>query len=109
HLPLFCEPLPLEARVEGKTFGASKVLASLHRSSCRDYALWVAHNAAAALETRDENGKFGGWWGAKRHVGMAALPEGAVDYRNDKSELWRHSWTREGSMTSWADAVGAFG
>ncbi len=89
HLSRFCEPLPRRPRAPGKTFGASPAVAMLHRQSCKEYASWVAHNAQAALRTRDENGLFGTWWGApgkgEPEIRAPLLPRGAVDYRNDPS------------------------
>ncbi len=104
HLTLFCEPLPLVPVVPGKTHSAWKTVASLHRQSCREYAVWTAHNAQAALDTRDEEGRFGMWWGAREGVSSAPLPEGAVDYRSDASELLNPVWRRE-SDSSWSTAV----
>lgn len=97
HLTLLCEPLPLEPLVPGKTFAAGKVLARLHGQSCREYATWVAHNARAAVRTKDEEGRFGMWWGADardRSQEVPPLPGGAQDYRNDASELLQPLWLR---------------
>lgn len=96
HLALFCQPLPSEPLIPGKTFAASIELASLHWQSCQSYTPWVAHNAGAALSTRDEQGKFGNWWGAQGYEsGEAEVPptvEGAIDYRNDPSVLAEELW-----------------
>ncbi|KAJ6021851.1 hypothetical protein N7540_007355 [Penicillium herquei] len=64
---------------------------SRHLSRCRAYGPWVEHNARAALMTRDDDGKFGMWWGlpflsvldSEEIVNSSTLPEGAVDYRNE--------------------------
>ncbi|KAH7032327.1 hypothetical protein B0J12DRAFT_680191 [Macrophomina phaseolina] len=94
HLTTFCEPLPLSPAVPGVTFGASRETALLHKQSCKEYAPWVAHNARMALRTRDEEGRFGMWWGAPNWEGKKdeeaeadapELPPGAVDYRNNES------------------------
>lgn len=59
-----------------------------HLRQCRRYGPWVAHNAQAALATRNDEGKFGMWWGRTYPIStdMAAmdssLPAGAVDYSN---------------------------
>ena len=66
-----------------------------HQDRCREYLPWVEHNAQAALETRNEHGQFGMWWGQTYGVQSAAvnntisstlasrtLPRGAIDYRN---------------------------
>ncbi|OMP86544.1 hypothetical protein BK809_0003714 [Diplodia seriata] len=97
HLTLFCEPLPLWPRSPGVTHGADAATAGLHRQSCKEYATWVAHNARAALSTRDDEGRFGMWWGAAAAadddvVEVSLLPLGAVDYRNDEGVLEGGLW-----------------
>ncbi|KAL1635277.1 hypothetical protein SLS58_010314 [Diplodia intermedia] len=99
HLTLFCEPLPLRPRSPGVTHGADAATAALHRQSCKEYAPWVAHNARAALSTRDDEGRFGMWWGAAAAeadddgvVETPSLPLGAVDYRNDEGVLEGGLW-----------------
>ncbi len=92
HLALLCEPLPLRPAVPGKTFCADKELAFLHGQSCKQYSRWVAHNAKAALNTRDERGRFGPWWGVKSGHASEPSPEGATDYRNNASELLHEPW-----------------
>lgn len=86
HFTIFCAPLPMAPAIPGISFGADKDTASLHAQSCREYAAWVAHNAIAAMGTRDDQGKFGMWWGAGKRRGHTdheeQLPTGAVDYRN---------------------------
>lgn len=88
HLTLFCAPLPLAPLIPGKTHGATRAEAMLHRQSCKEYAPWVANNAQAALRTRDKQGRFGMWWGAPKrqedsaHEPDPEIPVGAVDYRN---------------------------
>ncbi|KAI9697156.1 MAG: hypothetical protein M1820_007891 [Bogoriella megaspora] len=93
HLALFCEPLPKEARIPGKTFAARPEERLLHRQSCKEYLPWVSRNAYAALQTRNDDGVFGQWWG---HGGDKAmddyysenpprvpdLHDNATDYRN---------------------------
>lgn len=97
HLTAFCRPLPLRTKWHGLM---SREVVALHERSCKEYTQWVVHNACAALSTRDEEGRFGGWWGAQVDTqtefgGMTKrqekkrgdwreeqLPDGAVDYRN---------------------------
>lgn len=64
HLTEFCASLPTTPVTPGKTHAASRLTASLHRASCDEYAPWVVKNAQAALNTRNERGLFGTWWGA---------------------------------------------
>ncbi|KAK5165913.1 uncharacterized protein LTR77_008837 [Saxophila tyrrhenica] len=104
HLTLLCEPLPLEAVVPGKTHSADRTLAHLHRRSCENYAPWVAHNAKAALETRDKHGRFGMWWGANSELDPAPLPIHSIDYRNNASETFESVWA-PGAGFSWSDSV----
>lgn len=66
-----------------------------HLKQCQAYGPWVEHNALAALETRDDEGKFGMWWGlpfrqtrtSSTSVDSSTLPAGAVDYRNNESHI----------------------
>lgn len=80
HLTAFCGELP-RAGERGER--------DVHRWTCQTYAKWVVRNANAALKTRDEKGRFGGWWGAPYAeriepgtMGDERRKEGAVDYRN---------------------------
>ena len=103
HLSLLCEPLPLKARVPGTTHKVDRALASLHGDRCQSYALWIAHNGKAALKTRDRDGKFGTWWGARYDADVQPLTDGAIDYRNNVSELLGPLWYPEAE--TWAFAV----
>lgn len=90
-----------------------------HRARCRQYRPWIEHNAQAALETRNEHGQFGMWWGqpygAHQHHSAAVndddasdasdavskpdsgnrtyspLPRGAIDYRNHGRQGEEHN------------------
>jgi hypothetical protein len=108
HLTAFCDPLPARPIRPGKTHAATRETAMLHERSCKEYTGWVVHNAQAALRTRDEEGRFGGWWGAldtssspistsmfgERETKWdplvslpnSILPEGAVDHRNTHTD-----------------------
>ncbi|KAJ4351814.1 uncharacterized protein N0V89_007158 [Didymosphaeria variabile] len=91
HLTAFCAPLPTFPARRGKTHYASHDTYDLHRKSCDAYAPWVIRNAQSALGTRDENGKFGAWWGAGNRERQdevdEVLPRDALDYRNDPELL----------------------
>lgn len=98
HFTLFCAQLPVHVlaferdTVDAKDYGA---LQNWHQEMCARYAGWVAHNAHAALRSRDENGRFGMWWDAPQdreygfvpdledHEALVVLPPQAVDYRNE--------------------------
>ena len=83
HLVHFCESLPSRPLFPGQTRVVIENAAPWHLEKCIEYSPWVAHNARAALNTRDANGKFGSWWGAHvEYLPDSPLPVGAVDYRN---------------------------
>lgn len=93
HLSLFCEALPSKPLVPGKSYTAGKDLSALHYNSCQKYSRWVEHNAKAAIENRDTYGIFSGWWAAHlQSTEAVSMPEGAVDYRNNATELETPGW-----------------
>ena len=88
HLATFCAPLgPLSLLPK---VVLEPAVALRHDERCAAYRRWVAHNARAAYQTRDSEGRFGMWWGRSYSHPPAtddddvavALPLGAVDYRN---------------------------
>lgn len=96
HFTAFCETLPRRPVTKGKTFGASKDLAGLHRKSCASYAPWIERNANAALKTRSDQGIFGMWWGTslggksmeKQVIKVDVETESTkTDYRNNPKLL----------------------
>ncbi|KAL6919073.1 hypothetical protein ACHAPO_004189 [Fusarium lateritium] len=107
HFTAFCSPLePLRGRngriVDPHGF---KKVKSIHAKACHSYLGWVKHNALAALETRDDAGLFGMWWGAGIFDASVTLDndgikhdaENSTDYRNrgtPAGETWggRHRW-----------------
>ncbi|KAI5243472.1 hypothetical protein E4T42_07309 [Aureobasidium subglaciale] len=94
HLTQFCNALPQEAVLPGKTYGASKTLRKTHTSFCRTVGIWVAHNAEAALSTKNDSGLFGTWWG-HRYTSRdypKSLSSSAADYRNDATILSGPNW-----------------
>ncbi|KAL1989117.1 hypothetical protein VTN96DRAFT_3664 [Rasamsonia emersonii] len=97
HLAEFCRPLrPEEEQLlvefsdpEDPNAERSRSVFEWHQARCRSYRAWIEHNAQAALVTRNDQGKFGMWWGRPypdiypNITEMASpLPAGAVDYRN---------------------------
>lgn len=93
HLAELCRPLsPQELRFleSHRPSGSSKdwqFAFQWHEARCRLYGPWIEHNANAALVTKNEEGKFGTWWGQPYGTSGSAvasnpLPPGAVDYRN---------------------------
>jgi len=87
HLVRFCQPLP-------ERF-ARRDLVVLHRQSCRAYGIWAEYNAQAALQNRDDKGRFGSFWGnLSATITSVRLPQGAIDYRNHKDSLRTDTWNR---------------
>lgn len=98
HFNAFCQPLPVKG--DG-AFGykASEKLAKAHAFGCSQYASWVAHNAKAAAQTRDEKGLFGMWWTEKLWPSTEVSDTDAIqppvegaDVRNlgvPDNDLWR--------------------
>lgn len=104
HLASFCSPLPPHFIQPGETFDVREFhkLQLWHDAGCDTYAGWIKHNAEAAMRTKNEDGKFGMWWGAPtgRHPILddidMKLPENAIDYRNKgvpNNTRWRDSVT----------------
>ena len=97
HMTMFCAPLPVGTK-EGIFYKADPTTAARHRASCQSYVPWVAHNARAALGTKDEHGEFGMWWtyGLLRandsfEAGKYKAHAEGVDYRNygvPHDEFW---------------------
>lgn len=101
HLAEFCRPLRLQ---EERFLAGEKrpnadedwgEVYSRHLRRCHAYGPWIEHNARAALMTRDDEGKFGMWWGIPFHhahvseeiVNSSSLPVDAVDNRNDGADV----------------------
>ncbi|KAH8812969.1 glycosyl hydrolase [Xylogone sp. PMI_703] len=124
HFALFCAQLPVHIlafedagnRLETESYGAVQ---DWHEKKCARYARWVAHNARAALTTRDENGKFGMWWGAPRgdesllanlkDDEIVKLPDQAVDYRNEgllRMRGWRQDLRQQSLSGTFDEYVG---
>ncbi|RGP66374.1 glycosyl hydrolase [Fusarium sporotrichioides] len=107
HFTAFCSPLqPLRGQ-KGRIVDPHgfKKVKSIHAKACQSYLGWVKHNALAALETRDDSGLFGMWWGAGIFDASVTLDndgikhdaENSTDYRNrgtPAGETWggRHRW-----------------
>ena len=82
HLEAYCAPLVMPAPDGGAAANSDnsdsddeKLRAEVreaalnatsrsHDAACASYRGWLAHNARAALGTRDRHGKFGQWWTA---------------------------------------------
>ncbi|RMZ89004.1 hypothetical protein DV736_g3757, partial [Chaetothyriales sp. CBS 134916] len=98
HLSEFCRPLEqyeedfMTSHVKS---GYDQDIYQYHLARCEAYGKWVAHNAAAALATRNDNGLFGMWWTRddldedtiEKIRQTTSLPPGAFDYRNPAANL----------------------
>lgn len=124
HLTEFCHILrPEEVRLlalfsdsEESAEARQDLYNRWHLQKCRRYRDWVAHNAQAALATRDEEGKFGMWWGPTyptRKVEFDAtdtdfssptLPPGAIDYVNH-GQGGEHSEDLKGLLRTASDDI----
>ncbi|OBS26352.1 hypothetical protein FPOA_00293 [Fusarium poae] len=107
HFTAFCSPLEPLRGGEGRIVDPRgfKKVKSIHAKACQSYLGWVKHNALAALETRDDAGLFGMWWGAGIFDASVTLDndgikhdaENSTDYRNrgtPAGETWggSHRW-----------------
>lgn len=91
HLAEFCRPLwPMEKEfmMTNVGGGVNESVYKYHQLRCAAYGPWISHNAQAALETRDKQGRFGMWWGrtypdtASQAISERSLGAKEVDYRN---------------------------
>ncbi|KAF7852950.1 hypothetical protein EAF04_010827 [Stromatinia cepivora] len=107
HLTAFCSDLP-KIPIAG-TEESLKLDREWHSGKCSKYASWIRRNAEAALNTKDEEGRFGMWWGAPaaNHSLNDDTPnqisEGSVDYRNmgvPKNTEWRGGKYNKGAKAS---------
>ncbi|KAK8103900.1 uncharacterized protein PG998_010933 [Apiospora kogelbergensis] len=99
HLATFCAPLTHPIKPD-KPAGlqldlhAFRLVKEAHDEACGSYGGWLKHNADAALNTRNADGKFGQWWtaglltdyaGPWPTLEMDGIDRGSaadVDYRN---------------------------
>ncbi|KAI9891389.1 MAG: hypothetical protein M1814_002708 [Vezdaea aestivalis] len=80
HLTAFCAPLDQES------CGADQSQLLEHRRLCKSYRPWVFHNARAAFATRDEQGRFGMWWGEHPEGQIADVIYDGLDRLNPTIE-----------------------
>ena len=97
HMAAFCAPLPTNES-DHMLFVADAELYKYHQQTCQKYSAWVQHNAQAAYNTRDEDGRFGMWWVPGLWLSDEdreydyEVPELGTDYRNKgvpRDSLWR--------------------
>ncbi|PGH05824.1 hypothetical protein AJ80_08272 [Polytolypa hystricis UAMH7299] len=98
HFAEFCRPLNpheesfLSTTAPGHADAAQtkkrKSVFLRHLKMCSTYRSWIEHNANATWVTKNEEGKFGMWWGraypdhTTHPAEEATLPYGAIDYIN---------------------------
>ncbi|RMD43030.1 hypothetical protein DV735_g2131, partial [Chaetothyriales sp. CBS 134920] len=98
HLAEFCRPLEQDEQdfmVAHAQSGYDRDIYHYHLARCEAYGKWVAHNAAAALATRNDQGLFGMWWThddwnentIEKIRRTTALPDGVFDHRNPAVHL----------------------
>lgn len=98
HLTEFCRPLSPEEEhfLTFPPFDPPEVDMKeefqLHQGRCATYEPWIRHNANAALKTKNNEGKFGTWWGrqfpdpsVEKTIAVPAIPFDAVDYFNNET------------------------
>ncbi|KAJ0420011.1 hypothetical protein BJY00DRAFT_146897 [Aspergillus carlsbadensis] len=109
HFTEFCRPLrPQELRfLRTQAWAQSRGWErsfEWHQNLCSTYQPWIERNAEAALITRNEEGKFGMWWGKRYGVfddessssaHSSPLPNGATDYRNYPDSAPPYWWKNE--------------
>lgn len=107
HLTAFCSDLP--ARPNAGTEESLKLDREWHSGKCSKYAGWIRRNAEAALNTKDEEGRFGMWWGAPaansslNNETPSLISEDSVDYRNlgvPNNREWRGEKYMKGAKAS---------
>jgi hypothetical protein len=110
HLALFCVPLPPHYLLPGENLDIREfqALKTWHYESCARYGRWIRQNAEAAIATRNEDGKYGMWWGAPSGGNYSwvadpesKVPKKAVDYRNrgiPKDRTWQDRNPNKGSQ-----------
>lgn len=122
HFAEFCRPFrPQEERFlrtqSWTQNGRFERAYELHQSLCKTYRPWIERNAEAALVTRNQDGKFGMWWGKRHQVfddddenedsmshEINPLPDGATDYRNHP-ELMPPSWSTNATSVPETDGA----
>ncbi|KKK13139.1 hypothetical protein ARAM_006974 [Aspergillus rambellii] len=107
HFAEFCRPIhPHEERflrTQAWAQNGWKRSFGWHQTRCSHYYQWIEHNANAALATRNDDGKFGMWWGRKYRVfdrslsHESPLPHGATDYRNYPDSTGPAWWWKKAS------------
>lgn len=116
HFTAFCAALdPVDIKsgliVDARAYHNVK---NAHADACRSYYGWIKHNAQAALNTRDAQGKFGMWWGADIfNNAMATLDNDGIDHEAENTTDYRNLGTPEdntwGRHGKWLPGSGGMG
>ena len=98
HLTAFCaslDPVHVERGVIVDVEGY-QLVKNAHADACRSYVGWVRHNTLSALQTRDEEGRFGMWWGAGLFGNITvSQDDDGIDHKADNTTDYRNSGTPE--------------
>ncbi|KAF4984745.1 hypothetical protein FZEAL_106 [Fusarium zealandicum] len=112
HFTTFCAPLDslrVEKGMAMDVHGYRRVQAA-HATACRSYLGWVKHNALAALDTRDEAGRFGMWWGAGLFDAIVTLDNDGIDHNAENTTDYRNQGTPDddtwGGRHRWLPGTG---
>lgn len=113
HLGTFCEELEPVQVAPGHIIdtAAYRRVKRAHTEACISYLSWVRHNMLAALETRDEHGRFGMWWGADLfHNVLVTSENDGIDHHAANTTDYRNRGTPEdstwGRHKSWQPGSG---
>lgn len=116
HLTTFCEALEPVGAMEGYIIdvAAYRWVRTAHAEACSSYVGWLRHNALAALETRDERGQFGMWWGAGIFRGVLVTPDNdGINHSATNTTDYRNLGTPEdgtwGQRSRWLPGSGGLG
>ncbi|TGO59387.1 hypothetical protein BCON_0045g00500 [Botryotinia convoluta] len=113
HLIAFCSDLPREPIAGTKE--SLELDREWHSDKCSKYTKWIRRNAEAALSTKNEEGKFGMWWGVPATQNSFTdytrdqTSGDSVDYRNTgvpKNAEWRgEEYPREAKASKTREGV----
>lgn len=115
HLTAFCAPLDPIRVEKGITVDVEgyRRVETAHANACKSYVNWVGRNAQAALGTRDEQGRFGMWWGASVFDTIVNLDNDGIDHHAENTTDYRNLGTPEdgtwGEQHRWRPGTGGWG
>lgn len=112
HLGTFCsslDPIRVEDDMKVDERGFHRVKTA-HATACSAYVGWIKHNLLAALGTRDDEGRFGMWWGAGVFDAVVTLDSDGIDHNAANTTDYRNQGTPEddtwGGNRPWIPGTG---